>query len=56
MNFINKQFNFSDVIIFNIDNDKYEKRKNLKIDLNFNKNNLIDSISNYKHIPFYTNI
>ncbi len=26
---INKQFNLSDVIIFNIDNDKYEKRKNL---------------------------
>jgi lipopolysaccharide export LptBFGC system permease protein LptF len=49
----NKQFNLNDVIMLNIDNDEYEKRKNLKLDLNFDKNNLIDSISNYKHIPFY---
>ncbi len=49
----NKQFNLNDVILLNIDNDDYEKRKNLKLDLNFDKNNLIDSISNYKHIPFY---
>ena len=50
---INKQFNLNDVIVFNIDNDEYEKRKKLKLDLNFDKNNLINSISNYKHIPFY---
>ena len=50
---INKQFNLNDVIILNIDNDEYEKRKNLKLDLNFNNKNLIDSISNYKYIPFY---
>ena len=50
---IDKQFNLNDVIILNIDNDEYEKRKNLKLDLNFDNKNLIDSISNYKHIPFY---
>ena len=48
-----KQFNLNDVIILNIDNDDYKKKKNLKLDLNFNKKNLLDSISNYKFIPFY---
>ena len=50
---IDKQFNLNDVIILNIDNDEYEKRENLKLDLNFDKNNLVNSISNYKHVPFY---
>jgi lipopolysaccharide export system permease protein len=48
-----KQFNLNDVIILDIDNDEYERRKNLTLDLNFDKNNLINSISNYKNIPFY---
>ena len=49
----NKQLDLNDVIILNINNDNYEKKKNIKINLNFDKNNLIDSISNYKYIPFY---
>ena len=50
---LDKQFKLNDVIILNIDNDKYSKKENLILDLNFNKNNLIDSISNYKYVPFY---
>ncbi len=50
---INKQFYLNDVIKLNIDNDEYKKSKNLKLSLNFDKSNLIDSISNFKNIPFF---
>tara|TARA_B100001250_G_C19752890_1_gene768645 strand:+ start:332 stop:1414 length:1083 start_codon:yes stop_codon:yes gene_type:complete len=49
----NKKFNLSDVIIFDIDQDKYQKKDKLEIDINFNNRNLIDSISNFKFVPFY---
>ena len=48
-----KKFNLNDVIILNIDNDEYLIKKNIELDLNFNKNNLVDSISNYRYVPFY---
>ena len=41
------------VVILNIDGDSYIEKKEIKLDLNFNKKNLIDSISNYKFVPFY---
>ena len=49
----NKQFNLNDVVKLDIDNDKYQKSKNIILNLNFDKKNLIDSISNFKNIPFY---
>ena len=50
---IKKNFLLDEVIIFNIDNDIYDKKKLLNLSLNFNNENLIDSISNYKFVPFY---
>ena len=40
---------------FDINEDNYEKKQKLRLDLNFDKNNLKDSISNYKFIPFPAN-
>ena len=51
--FIDKIFYLNDVIIYNINNDSYKKEKLLELSLNFDNQNLIDSISNYKHVPFY---
>ena len=51
--FDDKKFYLNDVIIFNIDNDSYKKEKLIQLSLNFDNQNLIDSISNYKHVPFY---
>ena len=53
---LNKKFELDNVIIFDIDEDKYKKIDNLNLELNFNKNNLINSISNYKFVPFYNYI
>ena len=50
---IDKIFEMKKVKILNIINDSYNERKSLEINLNFDKNNLLDSISNYKYIPFY---
>ena len=49
----NKIFNMFNVKILNIYNDNFSEKKFSKIDLNFDKINLLDSISNYKFIPFY---
>jgi len=43
----------NDVTLFNIDKDFYEKKESLKFKLNFKVQDLIDSFSNYKFIPFY---
>ena len=43
----------SDVSNYNIINDKFKKEEYLELDINFNKENIINSISNYKLIPFY---
>ena len=43
----------NDVTLFNINKDFYEKKENLKLKLNFKVQDLIDSFSNYKFIPFY---
>ena len=46
-------FNLEDVIKLNINDNKYYKSKKEIIDLNFNRSDIIDAISNYKIIPFY---
>tara|TARA_B100000575_G_scaffold174582_1_gene139933 strand:+ start:5673 stop:6758 length:1086 start_codon:yes stop_codon:yes gene_type:complete len=47
------KFILSQVMNYNIKNDKYNSQEYLELDINFNKENIINSISNYKLIPFY---
>ena len=49
----NKIFYLKDVKIFNLQNDTITNEMKFNISLNFNKQSIIDSISNYKFIPFY---
>ena len=52
----NKKFILNDVNYFDISNDIY-KYENIKtINLNFSKDNLLNSIVNYKNIPYYNYI
>ena len=46
-------FNLNNVTIFDIKNEKYTNFDNFVINLNFSSKNIIESISNYKYIPFY---
>ena len=50
---IDKIFKLQNVSIFNINNDKFEKVEYYNLILNFDKSNIIDSILNFKFIPFY---
>ena len=43
----------NNVYYFNVNNETHKTINDLNIFVNFDKNNIIDSISNYKHIPFY---
>ena len=45
--------NLNNVNIFNINLENNNNIKKLNLDVNFKKNDIINSISNYKHIPFY---
>ncbi len=47
------KFNLNNVTISNIENNTYDAINHLSVNLNFEKKNIIDSISNYKFIPFY---
>ena len=48
-----KIFELNDIIYFDINTNEYKNQKKLSLEINFDKSNLIDSISNYKLIPFY---
>ena len=50
---IDKIFKLQNVSILNINNDKFEKVEFYNLILNFDKSNIIDSILNFKYIPFY---
>ena len=50
---IDKIFKLQNVSILNINNDKLEKVEFYNLILNFDKSNIIDSILNFKFIPFY---
>jgi len=50
---INKLFKLENVSILNINTDKLEKVKFYNLILNFDKSDIIDSILNFKFIPFY---
>ena len=47
------KFILNKVTIFNIENEEYKNVDNYNIDINFTSKNIIDSVSNYKYIPFY---
>ena len=49
----NKKFVLYNVTIENLDNNTKQKKGKIILDLNFEKENIINSISNYKHIPYY---
>ena len=48
-----KLFKLIDVKIIYIKKNKVAYLDEYNLNINFDKNNLLDSISNYKHIPFY---
>ena len=48
-----KNFILEQVLKLNIENNDYYKSEDHVIKLNFNRSDIIDSISNYKYIPFY---
>ena len=50
---LNGEFILNEVVIFDIITEEYKKINSYKLNLNFSKQNLIDSISNFKLIPFY---
>ena len=39
--------------LFDINKNNYEEKNNIILDLNFSKENIIDSIINFKNVPFY---
>jgi len=49
----NKKFHLNNVKLFDIQNNKYEEKSKIILDLNFSKKNIIDSIINFKFVPFY---
>tara|TARA_Y100000590_G_scaffold461736_1_gene624010 strand:+ start:6005 stop:7084 length:1080 start_codon:yes stop_codon:yes gene_type:complete len=48
-----QKFNLNNVTIFDIDNEKYSIFDSFILNLNFSADNIIESISSYKYIPFY---
>ena len=53
---INQEFILYNVNYFDILNNSYNYKKNLKLKLNFSKENILSSVVNFKNIPFYNYI
>ena len=51
--FDNNKFILNNVNIFDTITGKYNKLQNLELKLNFSKENIMNSILNYKNIPYY---
>ena len=49
----NNVFELNDVVFYNLSEEEYMRLENYNLIINFNKENIIDSISKYKLIPFY---
>ncbi len=49
----NNDLNLQNVYLLNINTENHKIINNLDLKVNFKKHDIIDSISNYKHIPFY---
>jgi len=52
----NKKLYLNNVNEFNFNTESLDKKKSIQIDLNFDKEEIIRSISNYKFIPFFNYI
>ena len=50
---LNQEFILNNVVIFDILTEEYNKVDVYNLNLNFTKKNIIDSISNFRLIPFY---
>ena len=50
----NQVFILNDVNFFNISNDNFINLKSFDFKLNFTKENVLSSILNYKHVPFFS--
>ena len=48
-----KKFLLKDVVILDIEKNKFKNYENYNLKLNFTKKNITDSLSNYKFVPFY---
>ena len=46
-------FILNNVKYYDFRSDEYKKLQNFNLIINFNKQNIINSISKYKHVPFY---
>ena len=46
-------FNLNNVKYYDLNNEDFKNLKNYNLFINFNEQNIINSISNYKSIPFY---
>ena len=53
-NIADKIFKLNDVSYFNIDSNEYNYKKNLNLEINFSKDNILSSVVNYKNVPFYS--
>jgi len=51
--FINNIFILKNVKYYDFEKENFKKLENLKLPINFNKENIINSISKFKNIPFY---
>ena len=48
-----KNLELHEVTLFNVDSEKYKNIKYLNLNINFNNKDIINSIVNYKFVPFY---
>ncbi len=51
--FNKNNFNLSDVKYYDVDKENYKEINSFNLKINFNKDNIINSIENYRLIPFY---
>ena len=51
--FNKNSFNLSDVKYYDVDKENYKEINSINLKINFNKENIINSIENYRLIPFY---
>ncbi len=51
--FLENTFLLENVKFYNFENENYNRLKNFNLQINFNKENILNSISKYKLIPFY---
>tara|TARA_Y100001970_G_C14233203_1_gene860046 strand:- start:2217 stop:3236 length:1020 start_codon:yes stop_codon:yes gene_type:complete len=52
-NIKDKKFYLDNVKVFDIIENEYKEEKSIILNLNFSKENIINSIINYKNVPFY---